>query len=299
MKKLTKALAFLLALSMFIVGCGTDLGQTVETTVETDGEGTSTASTIPIITAPVDSSKADETTETEDTSASSSSTDDPEKMIALTFDDGPATNGKDGKCSTERILDVLEKYGAKATFFIQGVNLTYAEFKERNTGLLKREVELGMEIGNHSFDHPYFNKISASEIQEQISKCNATIRETLGDDFEIKIMRTPGGAEKQATKDAIDMPIILWSIDTRDWDTQDADNTYNVVMSEVGAGSVILMHDTYQATADAVEMIVPALIEKGYKLVTISELFEAWGNKLENHQTYYRPKRIDTSTTAE
>ena len=299
MKKLTKALAFLLALSMFIVGCGTDLGQTAETTVETDGEGTSTASTIPIITAPVDSSKADETTETEDTSASSSSTDDPEKMIALTFDDGPATNGKDGKCSTERILDVLEKYGAKATFFIQGVNLTYAEFKERNTGLLKREVELGMEIGNHSFDHPYFNKISASEIQEQISKCNATIRETLGDDFEIKIMRTPGGAKKQATKDAIDMPIILWSIDTRDWDTQDADNTYNVVMSEVGAGSVILMHDTYQATADAVEMIVPALIEKGYKLVTISELFEAWGNKLENHQTYYRPKRIDTSTTAE
>ena len=275
MKKIISIISLVLMCSMLLVACGDDVKETKNDT------------TIPDISAPISTVEVEQPTETAEDYMSF----DKSKVIALTFDDGPATNGdskgEGEKSSTERILDCLEKYNCKATFFVQGVNCEYTEFKERNSALVKREHDLGMQIGNHSYDHPYFNKISTDEIKSQISKASDIIENAAGDGYKVEIMRTPGGAEKQSVKDAIDMPIILWDIDTLDWDTKDADNTYNVIMNNVKGGSIVLMHDLYQATADAVERVVPDLVQQGYKLVTIDELFKIYGKELEPHKTYY------------
>ena len=290
-----------LALGLVAAGCGTDSSEETgsasfdTTPAASEAEPSSAASagiseiTVPIgpaaTTAEPDTTEPDTTapgTDEPGTTAPSSDVD-LSKVIALTFDDGPSTNTPS---STSRILDVLEKYGAKATFFVQGVQLTYAEFKDRNCEIVKREAELGMQIGSHSFDHPDFNKKDASEINSQIDKSVQLISDAAGG-YDVKIMRTPYGSQKQHVKDAIDMPIILWSIDTMDWDTKDAQKTYDSIMNNVKGGCIVLMHDIYQATADAVEMVVPALIEKGYKLVTVSEMFRLYGKELKPHVVYY------------
>lgn len=277
MKKHFKIIALILAVSLFAIGCGNSDEASSQDTLQAEVT-TAAPAYIPEVTTPVIRPTEPSTPDYSDVDLS--------KVIAITFDDGPSTNTPS---STERILDTLEKYGVKATFFVQGVNLTYSEFKERNCALVKREAELGMEIGNHSYDHPNFDKMSASEIQKQLNDAADLIEEASG--VRPQIVRTPYGAQKQSTLDAVDYPVILWNIDTLDWDTKNADKTYNEIMNNAKGGSIILMHDLYQATADAVEMAVPALLAKGYKLVTVSEMFEMYGQKLEPNHYYYKAEK--------
>ena len=294
MNKIIKFLSVLLVLTM-LCGCG---GNAISSS-ETDASGTpapsSTALDIPDITVPIDitgTPAADDPSSETPSSSTSSGTDDIDlsKVIAITFDDGPDMRYTS---STGRILDVLEEYDCKATFFIQTIQITYdvpcneetgESFVTRNKALIAREHELGMEIGTHSFDHPNFNNLSDEEIQYQIDKSCSMIKEITGED--VKIMRTPYGAHEDNVLAAVDLPIILWSIDTLDWDTKDAQNTYNVILEQVTGGSIILMHDIYKETADAVEMVVPELVARGYKLVTVSELFELYGKTLTGHNYY-------------
>lgn len=283
MKKTIRIISLLLVSAMLMTACGQEETQQTSTTAE--AETSHVAESIAEVTLPDIRPTEPESTEPSEPTYTEADLD---KLIAITFDDGPSTNRPS---STERILDTLEKYGVKATFFVQGINLTWPDFKERNTAIVKREAELGMQIGNHSYDHPNFDKMGSSGINEQLDKAADLIEEASG--VRPHIVRTPYGAQKQSTLDAIDYPIILWNIDTLDWDTKDAQKTYNEIMNKVKGGSIILMHDLYQATADAVEMVVPALIERGYKLVTIDELFEAYGQPLKNHQYYYKAERQD------
>lgn len=249
-----------------------------------------TAPTIPIVTTAAEPATEEPTTEAPTTEPVPGDID-LSKYIALTFDDGPDMRKVS---STNRILDVLEEYGCKATFFVQTIQLTYPDaigdgsgltYAQRNKKTVQREHDLGMEIGSHSYDHPNFNKLSDDEIQAQIDKSCSMIKEITGED--VKIIRTPGGAEKQNVLDAVGMPIILWDIDTNDWDTKDADNTYNHVLEHVRGGSIVLMHDIYSQTADAVEMLVPELVSRGYHLVTVSELFRLYGKEMLSHHRYY------------
>ena len=185
-----------------------------------------------------------------------------EKMIALTFDDGPL----DGT-SGDRILDVLEKYNAKATFYMVG---TAVEGHQEN---VQRKAALGMELGNHSYTHDYYgDELPADEIQN----CSNAIFDACGQ--RPVSFRSPGGI----TDDGIlaecaneGMPLYTWSIDTLDWKTLDADKVYHEVMDNVQDGDIILMHEIYDSTADAVERMVPELIKQGYKLVTCQELVRA------------------------
>lgn len=188
---------------------------------------------------------------------------DPDKpMVALTFDDGPCNNN-----ASDRILDTLEKYGAKATFFMVGKNTT-----EHPDNVL-RKYELGMELGNHTWDHTRYSK--------KVKKKD--IRNTSEAIFDIcgaypTAFRSPGGmtTEKMLEEcNAEGMTAYYWSIDTEDWNTRNAKTTAKRVLKNAEDGDIILMHEIYASTADAVEKIVPKLIKKGFQLVTCRDLISA------------------------
>lgn len=188
---------------------------------------------------------------------------DPNKpMIALTFDDGPGYNS-----ASDRILDVLEKYNARATFFMVGTN---AASHPKN---LKRKVELGCELGNHTYDHAHYGEnVTANDIK----KCSEEIYKACGK--YPTCFRSPGGNTTDAIKNECiseSMALYYWTIDTNDWKSRDADKVYKHVMNYAGDGDIVLMHEIYGSTADAVEKMVPELIAQGYQLVTVSELMQA------------------------
>lgn len=184
------------------------------------------------------------------------------KMVALTYDDGPSAN-------TPKILDTLEKYDAVATFFVVGNRVsTYA-----NT--VKRAYGMGCEIGNHTYEHKILIRADAAGIREQVSKTNAAVKNITGTDP--IVMRPPGGCVNDTVKSQTGMPMILWSIDTLDWRTRNAASTKTAVLDHVKDGDIVLMHDLYEATANASTTIIPTLVERGYQLVTVSELAECRG----------------------
>lgn len=186
-------------------------------------------------------------------------------MIALTFDDGPAV---DQDCG-DRILDVLEKYNAKATFFMLGCN---AGEEPDN---LKRKVSLKMEIGNHTWNHTHYgNEVTADDVR----KGSNGIYDACGQ-FPT-CFRSPGGMTTGTILTecaAENMAVYYWSIDTQDWSSRDADAVYHAVVDNVSDGDIVLMHEIYGSTADAVERMVPELIEKGYQLVTCHDLIALKG----------------------
>lgn len=184
-------------------------------------------------------------------------------VIALTFDDGP----KNG--TTERILDVLEKYDARATFFVVGTMV------EKAPELVKREYDLGCQIGNHSYSHPILTKLKLEEANEEVSKTSNLVFDITGD--YARIARPPYGSLSHEIKEASGVEWFNWSIDTYDWKTRNADSVYKNIMNNVSDGDVILMHDLYGSTVDAVEKVVPELAEKGFQMVTMKELIELKG----------------------
>ncbi len=194
--------------------------------------------------------------------------------IALTFDDGPSKN------PTTRILDVLESYQVHATFFVMGYKA------EDYADQLNRAKALGCELGNHSYNHPKLTAISDSKAEKQISRTRKLVKKVTG--TAPSLVRPPYGSYNDTVLSLLKAPAILWSLDTRDWKTRDADSTVNAVLSDVKDGDIVLMHDVYEPTADAVERLVPELIDRGYQLVTVHELAALKGEKLKKGKTYIR-----------
>ena len=190
-----------------------------------------------------------------------------QKLVALTFDDGPAEN-------TSKLLDILEKYNVKATFFVVGEQADY--YRET----LKREADLGMEIGSHTWDHPWLNQLSEEEIREEMDKNDKLVSEITGLPA-MKLMRPTGGGISANMLNSLDKPLIQWDVDTLDWDHKDADQTYQRIVDLVQDGSIILMHDLFSPSSEAADRYISALIDMGYKCVTVSELAEAYGYELE------------------
>lgn len=193
-------------------------------------------------------------------------------MIALTFDDGPGEY-------TEELINCLVENNAKATFFVLGQNV------EAYPEIAKELSDAGMELGNHSYSHPDLVTIGAEAAAQQVSNTDAALKAATG--FEATVMRPPGGSFNDSVKAAIDHPLIIWSIDTRDWATKSEDQTYQVVMDNAQDGSVVLMHDIHEWSVKAAIRMIPDLIAKGFKLVTVSELAEAKGKTLQSGNAYY------------
>ena len=179
-------------------------------------------------------------------------------VIALTFDDGPYPK------VTGHILDVLEKNGVCATFFVLGSRI------EGHEDMLTRMDELGCEIGNHSFSHADLTRLSKADCQRELSDTDAEIRRVTG--HEASVVRPPYGYYNKTVMSAAERPLILWTVDTNDWRGKAPGEIADYVIQQAKEGSVILMHDQQTQTADAMEMIIPTLIEEGFRFVTVSEL---------------------------
>lgn len=192
-------------------------------------------------------------------------------MIALTFDDGP------GKY-TDTLLNKLDEYDARATFFMLGSNV------EKYPDLLQKMDNIGCELANHSTTHTSLVKLDKAGIQSEIETTENAIREAVGHGS--SMLRPPYGAFNDEVKSVAGMPIMMWSLDTLDWKKKDAEKIKNYVLDNVSDGDVVLMHDIHSFSVDAALELIPELINRGYQLVTVSELAEARGVELENGVKY-------------
>lgn len=188
---------------------------------------------------------------------------DPSKpMVALTFDDGPSEE-------TDRLLQVLAQYDARATFCVQGYKV------EQFADTVCRAVAQGNEIANHTWNHPYLNQISASSARSQIERTNEIVRQVTGG-YTIKVLRPPYGktnADVRSICKSLNMIIAHWKVDTEDWSTLSTSKTYKAIMNGAKtSGVIILCHDIYPTTVDAAIQAIPELVSKGIQLVTVSEL---------------------------
>jgi len=185
-----------------------------------------------------------------------------EKAVAMTFDDGPhATN-------TPRLLDMLKQRNAKATFFIVG------QCAQEYPAIMKRIVDEGHEIANHSWSHPAFAKMSESAVRSQIDRTQDIIRQTTG--VTATLLRPPYGSIASSQRNWITndmgLKIIMWSVDPLDWKNRNASMVQSRIVSQAAPGAIILAHDIHKTTVDAMPETLNALAAKGYKLVTVSEL---------------------------
>lgn len=200
---------------------------------------------------------------------------DPERpMLALTFDDGP-------RAETERLLDAFAQYGGKGTFFVVGNAIGKYE------STLKRIAEEGHELGSHTWSHVELKGLSQSEIAEQIDRTAQRVYDITG--VQMTTLRPPYGAyDKNLKAVAAEKGIALinWSIDTEDWKRKDGVKVYEYIMETACDGAIILCHDRHSTTVDAMEQAIPALIEQGYQLVTVTELLTYKGYTITPGEVY-------------
>ena len=188
------------------------------------------------------------------------------KQIALTFDDGPHPY------RTPQILDILDKYNIKATFFLIGKNIEY--YPE----VVNREISAGHEIGNHTYSHSQLDKLKKDEIKEEISVFENALSKV--SDYHTSIIRPPCGCYSEAlcaVANETNHKIILWSIDTKDWAHTPVNTIVENILTNAKSGDIILMHDYIAGdspTPKVLEIIIPKLLSEGYEFVTVSELIK-------------------------
>jgi peptidoglycan-N-acetylglucosamine deacetylase len=188
--------------------------------------------------------------------------------IAMTFDDGP-----DAKL-TPRLLDILKERHIHATFFVLG------ERVKDHPEILEREIAEGHEVGNHSWDHKALNKLAEGGLQHELADTSELIKQTVGKP--VTLMRPPYGATNPRLSRAIEkeygMKVILWSVDPDDWKDPGASVVSSRILNgwkqSAGTkpGAIILSHDIHKGTIEAMPATLDALLAKGYKFVTVSEL---------------------------
>jgi len=180
------------------------------------------------------------------------------RCVALTFDDGPGPY-------TEQLLTTLEKYNAHATFFVVGQNATYS------ADLVRRAAAAGHEIGNHSWSHPSLTKLSDKDVRDQFDRTDQAVAKAAG--ARPGLVRPPYGALNDTVRAAAGRPLILWSVDTEDWKYRDSAVVTKAVLDRTKPGDIVLMHDIHQTSVDAVPAILAGLQDRGYRFVTVSQLF--------------------------
>ncbi len=197
------------------------------------------------------------------------------KLIALTFDDGPNTT------TTNDVLDILEEYNAKASFFLIGDNIN-----EESASSVKRAHDMGMEIDNHSKTHSNMSKMQAEEVKAEITYVDEKVKEITGE--YPKFFRPPFIDVSQSLYDAVDLPFIC-GIDCQDYmPNVTAQERADYILNGAKDGVIVLLHDAAgnQATVDALKIAMPELVEQGYEFVTLTELFERQGETPKHNILY-------------
>ena len=184
--------------------------------------------------------------------------------IAITFDDGPHPY------LTAEILEILERYNVKATFFMVGVNVI--NYPDAARAVLRA----GHEVGNHTFSHLHLKKLNEHELARELGLCEDALEELC--EYRPHLFRPPEGAVNtyvQHCSENNDYTLILWSLDTRDWENKNTEQIVETVLSKVEGGDIILMHDYIghdSKTPEALEILLPKLLERGFEPVTVSQL---------------------------
>lgn len=193
------------------------------------------------------------------------------KLVAFTFDDGPSKYTLD-------IANILEEYNASATFFEVGYNI------KAHPEITKELSERGFEIANHTTDHSKLTKLTEAKYLSKINDNNALFKELTGKDM--PYLRPPYGSYNDKIKAKAGVPIVTWSLDTRDWESRNKDKVIEMVINNIKEGDIILFHDLYESTRDAVKELMPLLKEQGYQAVSVGELFKSKGITLEAGTSY-------------
>ena len=192
------------------------------------------------------------------------------KSVAFTFDDSPNI----GK--TNRLISILKDNYATSTFFMVG------EKMELNKELVSLVNSSPNEIGSHTYSHKNLNKLDTEEIKEDYLKVNSIYKDITNK--ELKLFRPPYGINKDTYGN---MSVILWSLDTLDWKIRNSDYIVNTVLNNISDGDIVLFHDSYNTTIDAVEKLLPILYNKGYQIVSVSTLAKLKNISLNSNQVYY------------
>ncbi|MEV4372048.1 polysaccharide deacetylase family protein [Nonomuraea sp. NPDC049637] len=180
------------------------------------------------------------------------------KCVALTFDDGPGPY-------TGTLLRHLAKYRAHATFFVVGRNVgVYPD-------VVRRTAEAGHELGNHTWSHPDLTRLSPAAIRSQLARTDQAVKSAAG--VVPGLVRPPYGATDRDVRRQAHRPLVLWSVDTLDWRYRDSARVARVSLKRVRPGSVILFHDIHPTTVKALPRVLKGLSARGYRFVTVSELF--------------------------
>jgi peptidoglycan/xylan/chitin deacetylase (PgdA/CDA1 family) len=198
-------------------------------------------------------------------------------MIALTFDDGPSPY-------TDTILDCLEEYGQHATFFVVGYNA--CDYQDQ----IARADYIGCEIGNHTNGHANLSNLDSIGVFEELRKADKYIIRATG--HPATVIRPPYGAYNDTVRVVAGAPLVLWNVDTEDWSTRDTQSTIDNILGVVQDGDIVLMHDIYESTAEAMLTVIPELTAQGYQLVTMSEIADGRGG-MEAGGAYFRFRQLD------
>ncbi|GAA0762961.1 MULTISPECIES: polysaccharide deacetylase family protein [Clostridium] len=188
-----------------------------------------------------------------------------EKVISLSFDINWAE-----KDEIYNILEVLDKYNVKATFFIMG---GWVNYSEENREKLIKIKEGGHEIGNHSYIHPMFTKIDENRMKEELEKTDKIIEETIG--IKPKLFRFPSGDYNKKAFDYVSSKgykCIQWDVDSVDWKERGADEEYNRVIKKVAPGSILLFHNNAKYTPGNLDRIIKSLEDSGYSFATVGDI---------------------------
>lgn len=198
-----------------------------------------------------------------------------DKSCALTFDDGP------NDLTTPQVLDKLEQYGVTASFFLIGNNIN-----DSSAEVVKRAYDMGCEINNHSKTHSYMNQMEADKIADEINFTSDKIAEITGE--RAKFFRPPYIAVNDTMFESIDLPFIA-GIGANDWDDKvSAEERAKRIIDNASDGCIILLHDSYgnSKTVEALDTIIPTMLDEGYEFLTVTELFEKNGAEPQDRMVY-------------
>ena len=206
------------------------------------------------------------------------------KLLAITFDDGPGPY-------TAGLLDELAARGVKATFFVSGYRA--ANYPET----LKRIVDEGHQLANHTYNHANLNTLSAAKVRKEISSVQELITAAGGDDP--AYIRPPYGNANQTVRSNVSVPLINWAVDPLDWKYRNADTVCNNIVSGAYDGAIILVHDIHKTSVPGALAAIDELLDEGYEFVTVKDLFKRRGVTPEAGKVYYDAKNNGINLSAE
>lgn len=199
------------------------------------------------------------------------------KLIAFTFDDGPSTT------TTNYLLDNLDKYNARVTFFVLGSRI------ESNKEVLKRSYLQGNDIGSHTYNHRNLNLLKDAGIIDEVKRTNDKVKEVIG--TTPILLRPPYGNLTDHGKELANMHVILWDIDPLDWKYKDKNRVANEIVEHAHDGAIVLVHDIYKSSVEGALLAMEELEKQGYAFVTITEMAQLRGIDLNYQDSYFNMKK--------